>query len=49
MALLEEVSQSGAYPTIWSTAYDMTNGDIRVVVGREYDQVYQFALEMGRE
>jgi predicted choloylglycine hydrolase len=46
MALLEEVSQSGAYPTIWSTVYDMTNGDIWVVVGREYDQVYQFELEM---
>jgi predicted choloylglycine hydrolase len=44
MALLEGVSQS---ITIWSVVYDMTNGAIQVVVGREYEQVYQFALEMG--
>ncbi len=46
MTLLDEVSQSGDFPTIWSIAYNLTSGDIRVVVGREYDRVHQFELEM---
>jgi hypothetical protein len=37
MPLLEQVSQAGDYPTIWSVVYNMTGGDIRAVVGREYD------------
>ncbi len=45
MALLEDVSQSGDFPTIWSVVYNLTAGDIEVVVGREYRQTYQFGLE----
>jgi hypothetical protein len=43
MALLEHVSQS---VTIWSAVYNMTTGDIRVVMGREYDEVHEFTLGM---
>ena len=46
MALLHNVSQSGSYPTIWSTVYNMTTGDIQVVMGRKYEQVNTFRLEM---
>ncbi len=46
MTLLEDVSQSGDFPTIWSIVYNMTSGDIQVVVGREYGEVYQFRLDM---
>lgn len=43
MALLKDVSQS---VTIWSAVYNMTTGDIRVVMGRKYDEVHEFTLEM---
>ena len=46
MTLLEDVSQSGDFPTIWSIVYNTTTGDIQVVVGREFDRVHQFKLEM---
>ena len=49
MALLGDVSQSGDFPTIWSVVYDMSSGDSQVVVGRQYDQVYQLNLEMRYE
>ncbi len=49
MALLEEVSQSGDLPTIWSTVYNLSEGDINIVVGREYDQVHRFNLVMRHE
>jgi len=49
MALLEDVSQSGDFPTIWSIVYNLTSGDIQVVVGREYDRVHQFKLDMRHE
>lgn len=49
MSLLEEVSQSGDLPTIWSTVYNMTGGDINIVVGREYDHVHRFNLLMRHE
>ena len=44
MALLEDVSQGGDYPTIWSAVYNLTTGAIQLTVGREYAQVYDFTL-----
>lgn len=49
MALLEGVSQSGRFHTIWSAVYDMTTGHIQVVMGREYGEAHEFTLEMERE
>ena len=46
MDILEDVSQSGDFPTIWSAAYNMTTGEVQVVVGREYSEVYEFILDM---
>lgn len=46
MAILETVSQSGTYHTMWSVVYDVADGDIGVVVGREYDDVHEFKLRM---
>jgi hypothetical protein len=42
--LLEEVAQGGDYPTIWSVVYNLTAKTIRLVVGREYGQVFSYAL-----
>lgn len=44
MSLLQEVSQSGGYPTIWSLVYNMTSGAIQVVMNRQYEQIYHFSL-----
>ena len=49
MTLLEDVSQPGNTSTIWSVVYNMTGGDIQVVVGREYTQVDRFKLQMRQE
>lgn len=46
LSILESVSQSGDYPTIWSIVYNRTNGEIHVVVGQQFNQVHQFELEM---
>jgi hypothetical protein len=46
MALLEDVSQSGGSHTMWSVVYGMTAGDIQVVVGGKYAEVYEFKLGM---
>ena len=49
MSLLQEVSQSGEYPTIWSIwsmVYNMSSGAIQVVMNRKYDQIYYFSLPM---
>jgi hypothetical protein len=43
MAILGDVSQSN---TIWSVVYDMVEGDVGIVVGREYDDVHEFKLRM---
>jgi hypothetical protein len=44
MELLEGVSQD---ITMWSVVYGMTNGDIGVSVGRDFEDVHQFRLPMG--
>jgi hypothetical protein len=44
MDLLEDVSQD---ITMWSVVYGMAGGDIRVSVGRDFENVHQFRLPMG--
>jgi hypothetical protein len=43
MQLLKDVSQD---MTQWSAVYDMNNGEINVVVGGEYENIYSFRLNM---
>lgn len=43
MALLKEASQQN---TMWSTVYNITSGDVLVAVGRQYDHIKSFKLEM---
>jgi predicted choloylglycine hydrolase len=43
MTLLENVSQGS---TMWSVVYGLTTGDIQVAMGRQYDGVKEFKLEM---
>ncbi len=43
MSILESVSQPN---TIWSAVYDISGGDVRLVVGRNYERVHIFELEM---
>jgi hypothetical protein len=43
MGLLEDVSQD---ITMWSVVYGMANGEVRVSVGRDFDDVHQFRLPM---
>ena len=45
MQLLSEVAQG---MTQWSAVYDMTSGDISVVVGQFYETVYSFHLDQMR-
>ena len=42
MRLLSDVAQEG---TQWSVVYNMTTGDISVVIGRAYMDVYPFHLD----
>ena len=46
LALLKDVSQGGDYPTIWSVVYNLTEQSIQVAVGRDYGEVYEYALEI---
>ncbi len=46
MSILADVSQSN---TMWSVIYSMSTGDIRCAIGRKYDQVKEFRLEMKGE
>lgn len=43
MQLLSEVRQDS---TQWSAVYNMTNGDINVVIAGSYDSVYSFQLDL---
>jgi predicted choloylglycine hydrolase len=43
MSLLQNTSQDG---TVWSIVYNLSKGQIRLVMGREYDQVHTFKLKM---
>ena len=45
MALLRDVSQSSAAtPTIWSAAFDLKSGEIRIAMGRQYDKIHSWNL-----
>lgn len=46
MALLSQVSQGN---TVWSAVFNQTSGDIRVAVGRNYERVHEFHLDMTKE
>jgi hypothetical protein len=43
MSLLQSVSQEN---TIWSVVYDLSSGEIQVVMGKKYDQPLNFKLTM---
>ncbi len=45
MLLLENVSQTG---TLWSVVYNMTSGDIQVVMARAFGRPHTFNLELER-
>jgi hypothetical protein len=44
LALLEEVSQGGEWPTQWSVVYGMSSGQVHLVMGRQYGNVHIFHL-----
>jgi hypothetical protein len=45
MSLLASVAQEGsAAPTMWSVLYNLSSGEISVVVGRRYEAVHTFTL-----
>jgi hypothetical protein len=44
LALLEEVSQSGDFPTIWSVIYNLSERETRLVVEGDFEQVFDFSL-----
>jgi hypothetical protein len=47
MGILEAVAApSGSYPTIWSVVYNRSSVEIHVVVGRQYDNIHLFDLEI---
>jgi hypothetical protein len=46
MDLLAEVSQE---ETQWSVVYGMSTGDVKVVMGRQYDNLYTFPLSFAGE
>ena len=43
MGLLEKVKQNS---TVWSIVYGLDTGHVRVAMGKDYDQVHRFQLEM---
>ena len=45
LTLLESVSQAGSFPTIWSVVYNLTSGEVSVVMDRNYQQIYTFHLK----
>ena len=49
MALLEEIHQETADhrgDTQWSAVYGLRSGEIRVAMGRDYEQIHSFRLAM---
>jgi hypothetical protein len=44
--LLEDVSQEG---TQWSVVYGMSTGDVQVIMGRQYENVYTFPLSFAEK
>jgi hypothetical protein len=46
MQLLSQVKQDS---TQWSTVYDMTSGDIQVVIGRDYSTTHTFHIDIVKQ
>jgi hypothetical protein len=44
MGLLKNVSQAGTTGTIWSVVYNLSRGQVQVVMDREYGQIFTFEL-----
>jgi hypothetical protein len=44
MELLEDVSQEGDYPTLWSVVYNLSQGSLTLAMDRNYQQMLNFAL-----
>ena len=44
--LLQDVSQPGERPTIWSIVYDMSSGKIQIVMDRKFEREYEFKLNL---
>jgi hypothetical protein len=44
--LLKSVSQSGEYPTQWSIVYGIESGQIRIVMGRNFDDPVYFQFDL---
>ena len=45
LLLLEGVAQNGSFPTIWSVLYNLTTGEVSLVMDRNYAQVFTFHLK----
>jgi len=49
MNLLKDVSMTkktmyGDFYTVWSVVYNLSNKDITISIGRDYDKVYKYKL-----
>jgi hypothetical protein len=44
MGLLQRVSGTGTTATIWSVVYNLSSGQVQVVMDRDYSRVYSFEL-----
>jgi hypothetical protein len=45
MDVLRSASQAGDYPTIWSAVYNLSTGEVSVVMGRDYRETHTFRLK----
>ena len=43
MNLLQATSQDH---TVWSVVYNLSSGEIRLAMGKDYNKVYSFRLKM---
>lgn len=46
MQLLSDVSQDG---TVWSVVYNLKTGEVYIAMGKNYDKIYEFDLDMVNE
>jgi hypothetical protein len=44
LKLLQDVSQGGTTGTIWSVLYNLSSGQVQVVIDRDFEQVFSFEL-----
>jgi hypothetical protein len=48
LSLLQSVSQAGSSPTQWSVVYNISHGQVDIVMGREYSRVHTLELSASR-